>query len=42
MTSFNLQDISASLSTDVKGSGVSFIGQALKWENEEQGMLAFV
>uniref|UniRef100_A0A336L6T2 CSON005370 protein n=1 Tax=Culicoides sonorensis TaxID=179676 RepID=A0A336L6T2_CULSO len=36
MTTFNLQDISASLSTDVKGSGVSFIGQALKWENEEQ------
>lgn len=37
MTSFNLGDISASLSTDVKGSGVSFLGQALKWENEEQG-----
>lgn len=41
MTSFNLGDISASLSADVRGSGVSFLGQALKWENEEQGNIGF-
>lgn len=39
MASFNLGDISASLTADVKGSGVSFVGKAMKWENEDQGKL---